>query len=501
MEKKKQQLSFSLKQDNTYTDKFLKLVKTILPAVGFALFAQPNYCAVNNQEIIRQLQQKIISNPKDTEAHLKLAIEYSVANDFVKAVETYFALLRLDPNNFHAYNNLGILYKQSGQFRDSLHCYQQAQRIDPDSCWVPYNMGLCYEAMGRMQEARESYGQALSLNPSFSQALQRLRILSSDGTDQIVPELPALVESQIYLADSKVSKPVIKSQPTEKPKITKPQIEKLSKIVEKVDKIDKIEKVSERLEKEKKQKKDPDLKHRTSKKGPAAIVFNQAMDALESDTEPENGLIRKGLIFLKDRPNRMNNGLFFRGMFIFISGYQELAIPDFKSYVEVNSKNGKSSSVSQYVAEAKRIIQKHEDELKAIAAMEAEKAAALAEQKKKIEAVTAAAEQEIARPSDFALKRMDVDQIIQEADKLSRESRLTDAVAVLEAGLSKDANNIQLLMKSANAYTDMLLLKGDNEAGKMAILRYRKILSYAQPNSKEAAIAKEMLDELNKRVR
>ena len=133
--------------------------------------------------------------------------------------------------------------------------------------------------------------------------------------------------------------------------------------------------------------------------------------------------------------------------------------------------------------------------------MEAEKAAALAEQKKKIEAVTAAAEQEIARPSDFALKRMDVDQIIQEADKLSRESRLTDAVAVLEAGLSKDANNIQLLMKSANAYTDMLLLKGDNEAGKMAILRYRKILSYAQPNSKEAAIAKEMLDELNKRVR
>ena len=522
METKKQQLNSLSKQDKKSFNFFLeasKFGKKVIPLLGFALLLNPVYSAVNNQATIRQLQQKIIDNPKDADAHLKLAIEYSMANDFVKAVETYFALLKIDPNNFHAYNNLGILYKQSGQYRDSLHCYQQAQRINPDSCWVPYNMGLCYEAMGRMQEARESYGQALSLNPSFSQALQRLKVLSSDGADGAVPQLPGLSEAQIYIADSRSSKPVIKSQPkepvTEKKAVPKPQ-QKAEPPKEKQ------EKISERLEKEKNVK--PNLKHRTTRKGPAAMVFNQAMDALESGkmelaielyinsiiaerdllSEPENGLIRQGLTFLKDRPNRMANGLFFRGMLIYISGHLDLAAADMRNYVEVNSKSGKASSISQYLDEAKRIIARKDAEKQAIAAAEAERAAAaaLAEQQKKYaQAASKVASQETARPSDYALKRMDTEQIIQEADRLSRDSRLTDAVAVLENGLSRDPTNVRLLMKSANAYADMLMLKGDNEAGKMAILRYKKVTDCAQPNSREAAIAKEMVGELNKRVR
>ncbi len=531
METKKPLLNSLSKQDNRCFDSLFrqttKIGRGVLPLFCCILLSNPNCYAAVNQANVRQLQQKIIDNPKDVDAHLKLALEYSMGNDFVKAVETYFALLRIDPNNFHAYNNLGILYKQSGQFRDSLHCYQQAQRIDPDSCWVPYNMGLCYEAMGRMQEARESYGQALSLNPSFSQALQRLRILSSDGADQPVPELPGLSESQIYIADSKVSKPVIRSQNTETTVVakavkTQPTVKSTEK-TEKSEKAEKTERISERLEKEKNQKKSVNLKHRTSRKGPAAMVFNQAMDALESGktelaielyvnaiiaerellSEPENGLIRQGLTFLKDRPNRMSNGLFYRGMLIYISGHIDLAIADLKNYSDVVSKSDKASSVSQYLEEAKRIIDKYEAEKQAIAQMEAERKAAiaLAEQQKLAQQASAKPEEEIARPSDFALKRMDIDQIIQEADKLSRESRLTDAVAVLESGLSRDPSNIQLLMKSANAYTDMLLLKGDNEAGKMALVRYKKVMGFAQPNSREAAIAKEMIDELNKRVR
>ena len=520
METKKQQLNSSLKQDNTDFDFLLKkaskIGKKLLPAIGFALLLQPVYSAASNQASIRQLQQKIIDNPKDADAHLKLAIEYSIANDLVKAVETYFALLKIDPNNFHAYNNLGILYKQSGQYKDSLHCYQQAQRINPDSCWVPYNMGLCYEAMGRMQEARESYGQALSLNPSFSQALQRLRILSSDGgANSPVPQLPVLSDSEILIGDSRTSKPVVKSQPKETPAAPKVATKT-------VPEKPKVEKVSERLEKEKNVK--PNLKHRTTRKGPAAMVFNQAMDALEGGkmelaielyinsiiaerdllSEPENGLIRQGLTFLKDRPNRMANGLFFRGMLIYISGHLDLAAADMRNFVEVNSKSEKASSISQYLEEAKRIIARKDAEKQALAAAEAERAAAaaLAEQQKKFaQSSSSVSSQEVARPSDFALKRMDTEQIIQEADKLSRDSRLTDAVAVLENGLSREPNNVRLLMKSANAYTDMLMLKGDNDAGKMAIVRYRKVMDCAQPNSREATIAKEMIDELNKRVR
>lgn len=524
METKKQLLNSSLRLDK-YSPKCrassaLRTGSVVMSAFCLALFVTP-VCSAANQEIVRQYQQRIIDNPKDVDAHLKLAMEYGVSNNYVKAVETYFAVLRIDPNNFHAYNNLGILYKQAGQFRDSLHCYQQAQRIDPDSSWVPYNMGLCYEAMGRMQEARESYGMALSLNPSFSQALQRLRFLSTGGGNGAVPSLPGLEESQIYIADSTSRRPVIREQnnsvtvaPVVATKVSKPEDKKTQAVsVAK----DKQERVSERLSKEKKA---AVSKYRTSRKGSAAIVFNQAMDALEGGkmelaielyvnsviaerdllAEPENGIIRQGLTFLKDRPNRMANGIFFRGLLIYISGHLDLAVGDMKSFIEINSNSEKSSSIRQYLEEARRIVARYELEKEAEAIAAAERAAA------KLAAVATssieqAVSEEVARPSDYQLKRMDTEQIIQEADRLSRESMLTDAVAVLENGLSRDPDNVALLMKSANAYTDMLLLKGDNEAGKMALSRFRKVVSFAQANSKESAVAKEMIEELNKRVR
>jgi tetratricopeptide (TPR) repeat protein len=179
----------------------------------FSLLIEEAHGAINASRIY-QLQQRLIENPRDVESHLNIAMEYGAANDFLKAVEAYFTLLRVDPNNFHAYNNLGILYKKSGQYRDSLHCYEQAEKIDPESAWVPYNKGLCYEAMGRMQEARESYGRALSLNPSFSQALQRLRILS--GSEEQIASSQTFEEAQILIAVSpkpESNKAVVKTEP------------------------------------------------------------------------------------------------------------------------------------------------------------------------------------------------------------------------------------------------------------------------------------------------
>ncbi|EKD84239.1 MAG: SLEI family protein [uncultured bacterium] len=462
-----------------------------------------------------KLQQRIIENPRDVEAYLQLAMEYSLANNFVKAVETYFILLRIDPNNFHAYNNLGILYRKSGQFRDSIHCYQQAARINPDSYWVPYNMGLCYEAMGRMQEARESYGRALSLNPSFTQALQRLRSLTDSGSNEIVPVLPGLAESQVYLVDSETGQPRIYSPDAPARTDARPAAAKPVPAVTPAAEPEKIsEKVVERIKKEKEARK----QYRTTRKGSAAAIFNQAMDALDSDnlekaieyyvsciiterdllSEPENGLIRKGLEHLKERPNRMKDGQFYRGLLIFISGNLELAVPDMQSYLESSRSRGKDIN-QLYVDEATRIIERYEAEKAEAAAKEQERAAMLAAVQNA--SSTELPEPEQPRASDFVLKRMSVDQIIDEADRLSRESRVQDAVAVLETGLQSEPDDLRLLMKSANAYTDLLLLKGDQEAGKMALSRFEKVYQKAPENSREWAVAGEMIQELKGRIR
>jgi len=492
-------------------------VGSILLAVAFLLaVAGPSLRAEDAAAArIYKLQQRLINSPRDVEAHLQLAMEYSLANNFVKAVEAYFVLLRIDPDNFHAYNNLGILYRKSGQFRDSIHCYQQAARINPDSYWVPYNMGLCYEAMGRMQEARESYGRALSLNPSFTQALERLRVLSGSPTEAAVPALPGLADSQIYLVDSETGQPRVYSQtepqsaPVAKPEPTRPAATKIPDAEpEKIS-----EKVVERIKKEKESRR----QYRTTRKGPAAAIFNQAMDALDAGkiekaieyyvsciiserdllSEPDNGLIRSGLEYLKERPNRMSDGIFYRGLLIFISGNLELAVPDMQTFLE-SSRNRKDAN-QLYVAEATRIIERHD----------AEKAEREAREKEREEMLLAAqtasasavSEPEQPRASDFVLKRMNVDQIIDEADRLSRESRVQDAIAVLETGLQNEPDDLRLLMKSANAYTDMLLLKGDQDAGKMALQRFESVRQRAPENSREWAIAGEMIQELKGRIR
>lgn len=519
METKKLQLNSSSKLAETDFSLILfRLVDTrcfwVLAICFLLIFGEVKVEASINAGKIYQLQQQLIDKPRDIDAHLNLAMEYSLADDFVKAVEAYFGLLRIDPDNFHAYNNLGILYKKSGQFRDSLHCYKQAERINPDSYWVPYNTGLCYEAMGRMQEARESYGRALSLNPSFTQALQRLRSLSDDGGSQYVPQLPGLSESQVYIVDSETSQPRIRS--TAAPVVTsapRPVKTAATAAQSAQNAPPQPPKISEKIKKEKEQQK----QYRTSRKGSIAAIFNQAMDAFEQGNleraielysssiiaerdflaEPENGLIKKGLEFLKERPNRMPNGQFYRGLLIYISGNLEMAVPDMQAYLEQSRSPSKKAN-SQFVAEADRIV----------ARFTAEQAARQAKEQERAEAIAAAqvappsvAEPDQPRASDFVLKRMSVEQIIDEADRLSRESRPQDAVAVLETGLQSEPDDLQLLMKSANAYTDMLLLKGDQEAGKMALIRFEKVFAKAPENSREWAVAQEMIQELKKRVR
>ncbi len=127
-----------------------------------------------------------------------------------------------------------------------------------------------------------------------------------------------------------------------------------------------------------------------------------------------------------------------------------------------------------------------------------------AQRQAEIDAMTkqaAVTEPEQPRASDFVVKRMAVDEVLAEADRLTRSGRQKEAIAVLKVGLESEPDNLQLLMKSANAYTELLIMKGDQEAGKMALLQFEKIAARAPENSREWGVAREMIEELNSRLR
>jgi tetratricopeptide (TPR) repeat protein len=493
---------------------------------------RPVPCAAQAAEIasskIPELKKRLQDDPTDREALLALALEYSLERQYDKAVETYFALLRIDPNNFHAYNNLGILYKKAGQYRDSLYCYQQAQKIDPNSYWVPYNMGLAYEAMGRMQEAREAYGRALSLNPDFTLALQRLRELSEEAG--AVKPLPKPPGAQIYLADGPDGQPRLVggsggTAPSPgsaaagasagtagggKPAAPSP----LGSAV--------AEKPPAGAGRPAVAKPKPGRSLRTARTGPGAALFNQAMDALERDdlpkaiefyvrcvlterdflAEPENGLIAKGLALLRDRPNIMKDGLFYRGFFTAITGNLAGAVNDLKIYLEQGPEQKVMETV--FLEEAHRLVARYEREvaeLEALKAKQAAEAAALAEARAAAARAASATATFTPRLDDVTLKQMDVDAIIDEANRLSRDARILDAIAVLKVGLEKDPDNLTLLMAMANAYTDLMFLKGDNEAGRMARELFARVVTQAPPDAKEHKLAQSFIEELDNRLK
>ncbi|NLM17468.1 MAG: tetratricopeptide repeat protein [Candidatus Riflebacteria bacterium] len=461
---------------------------------------------------VLKYQKQILDNPKDVAAHLRLALAYTMEKNYVGAVRSYFDVLKLEPDNFHAYNNLGILYKQSGQYQDSIQCYLQAQRLNPDSYWVPYNMGLCYEAMLQFNNAKESYGRALSLNPSFTQALNRLRVLNDPNFDGRVanlppisavpeqPQTPVQATQQMTIATSytqKTSRPVQETKPAQTQQIQK----KTPAEPKKQEKIFRF----------------------TSKTSAAAKIFNQAMEAFKTDdmplaiqlyvtavtseppllSESDNGLIKAALTYLKDRPNRITNGLYYRGMLIHFSGYTELAVVDLRSYTATHVE-GENQFTEQFLKEAQKILDVYDQEQAQIAAIKEEKRLRrLQEQEERaaMEAAKKKAEQESSAPSSYTAKRMSEDEILYEGDKLLRETKHAQAIEVLKIGLRNYPDSIPLLSKTATAYSDLFLIYSDQQAGNEAVKIYQEIVDKAPSSSNEKAIAEEMLRELSRRIR
>jgi tetratricopeptide (TPR) repeat protein len=465
---------------------------------------------------VEQLERRLQDDPEDVETLLAMAMEYATQRRYVDAVQAYFRVLRLDPANFHAYNNLGILYKRMGQFADSLHCYRQAQRLRPDSFEAAYNMGMAFEAMGQIQEAREQYGRSLSLNPDFGAALIRLRELQEEpGRVTRLPSPPVPVD------------PGIVAKPPDRPTVNPPDLVRPPKApAERPLATGAAALVPTKPAGPSPLTPRPEgtrIAPRTTRTGPAAMLFNQAMAAYEKRdldraiewyvrgvlaerdllAEPEGGLILEGLMSLQDRPNRMPHGLFYRGFLKTISRGPHVGLEDLRTYLTVGAAADRDET---YVVEARGIVER--DRLRQ-AAIDAEQAR-LASEAAIVAAARLASSQgsgidpdlPVAPPaSPDKIGQMNADEVINEANRFLRDNRTREAIGVLRTAIERDPDNIKLLMTVANAYVDLLLMKNDRDAGQLAREVFIKINRLAEPESREVTISNNMIQELDKRLK
>src|SRR5262245_9023409 len=81
------------------------------------------------------------------------ALEMQKAGDYVGAIETYKAALKIDPKRVDALSNLGAAYVHLGQFEDAIAQYTTALAIDPANATVRMNLALAYYKSARPNEA------------------------------------------------------------------------------------------------------------------------------------------------------------------------------------------------------------------------------------------------------------------------------------------------------------------------------------------------------------
>jgi tetratricopeptide (TPR) repeat protein len=113
--------------------------------------------------------------PTSMEALYNLAMYYQDNGQPRMAVNTYLAILQLNPMHFDAHHNLGYIYTfQIDSPSVALNYLDLAIRDNPGSARGYFSRGRCFEKMGQFDKASADFVKALEIDPQFDAAAEGL---------------------------------------------------------------------------------------------------------------------------------------------------------------------------------------------------------------------------------------------------------------------------------------------------------------------------------------
>lgn len=136
--------------------------------------AQPTDPSVLTE--ITNLEVKIKSNPKDSDALLQLANRLHDAKFYPRAIETYKQFLTLKPNDADARVDLAICYFETDDVTRAVQEIETVVKKHPKHQMATFNMGVIQLSSGNMTEAKKWLKKAVDID-SLSPAGQRAREL------------------------------------------------------------------------------------------------------------------------------------------------------------------------------------------------------------------------------------------------------------------------------------------------------------------------------------
>lgn len=149
------------------------------------------------------LQQAIVVDAGNAEAHFLLGLTYFNLGDYTKARESFLKALELEPERAAAvHHNMGVLAYQTGEMETAVQEFKFALEADPNDPDSHYQLGATYlqiasstSDLSYLTQAEAEFQQVLALAPGKPEALVGLGTLYMSQNK--ISEAVALLEQAV----------------------------------------------------------------------------------------------------------------------------------------------------------------------------------------------------------------------------------------------------------------------------------------------------------------
>ncbi len=152
-----------------------------------------------------EFDQAIALNPKQPEAYLRAGAQAERVNDLDRALKYYQAGLQAVPDNQTLLLNSGDVYLKQKKYEDARAIFDKALRFDSSNAQAIWRMGEYYRLTGRLADALRDYTRAIAIDPNLPEAHYGLGMLALQrgATDEARRQFQMVVNNPKTLPDMK----------------------------------------------------------------------------------------------------------------------------------------------------------------------------------------------------------------------------------------------------------------------------------------------------------
>jgi Flp pilus assembly protein TadD len=112
------------------------------PDLALVIRTRAMFLAENNRldDAITEMEKLAKRDPKDTQTLLQLGMLHSAKKNWPKAIETYKAVLALEPEDWRAIRGLGDAMLNSGHQAEAIVLYEKAIKLEPKDDGILNNL-------------------------------------------------------------------------------------------------------------------------------------------------------------------------------------------------------------------------------------------------------------------------------------------------------------------------------------------------------------------------